>query len=75
MCLAVPAEIKKIEGKYAKADFGGVSRKIGIHLVPDIKEGEYCLVHAGFAIEKITKEYAEEAKGYIKEMFEHGPPE
>ena len=76
MCLAVPAKIVEIDGDYAKADFGGgVFRKIGIQMVPDIKKGEFCLVHAGFGVEKITKEYAEEAKGYLEEMLKHGPHE
>ena len=75
MCLAVPAKIIEIDGGFAKADFGGVTRRVGIQLVPDIKTGEYCLVHAGFAVEKITKEYAEEARQYISEMFPDDSPE
>lgn len=75
MCLAVPAKITEINGDYAKADFGGASRNIGIQLVPGIKTGDYCLVHAGFAVEIITEEYANEAAGYIKEMFPDEPPE
>ena len=75
MCLAVPAEIKEIEGDFATADFGGVTRKIGIQMVPGIKAGEFCLVHAGYAVERITKEYAEETKGYLEEMFKNAPPE
>ena len=69
MCLAVPAKITEIDGNYAKADFGGVSRRINIQMTPGIKTGEYCLVHAGFSVEKISGEYANEAKGYLEEMF------
>jgi hydrogenase expression/formation protein HypC len=69
MCLGVPAKIEKIEGDFAIADFDGIKRKISIQLTPDIKINEYCLVHAGFAIEKITKAYAKELKDYLKEMF------
>ena len=72
MCLAVPAKIIKIEGDYATADFNGVKRKISIQLTPDIKVNEYCIVHAGFAIEKITKKYAEETKKYLNEILK-GP--
>jgi len=69
MCLGVPAKIKKIEGDFAIADFDGITRKISIQLVPDIKVNDFCLVHAGFAIEKISKDYAQEVKGYLKEIF------
>ncbi|MCX8093992.1 MAG: HypC/HybG/HupF family hydrogenase formation chaperone [Candidatus Goldbacteria bacterium] len=69
MCLAIPAKIVKIDGDYATADFDGVKRKISIQLTPDIKVNEYCLVHAGFSIEKITEEYAMETKKYLKEMM------
>lgn len=69
MCLGVPAKIEKIDGDFAIADFNGIKRKISIQLTPDIKKGQYCLVHAGFAIEKITDEYAEELKGYLNEIF------
>ena len=70
MCLAIPAKITEIDGNYAKADFGGVYRKVNIRLTPDIKIGEHCLVHAGFSVEKITEEYANEAKGYLEGMFD-----
>lgn len=72
MCLAVPAKIVEINGNYATADFDGIKRKISIQLVPDIKINEYCLIHAGFAIEKISKEYAAETKKYLNEILK-GP--
>lgn len=72
MCLAVPAKIIKIDGDFAIADFDGIQRKISIQLTPDIKINDYCLVHAGFAIEKVTKKYAQETRGYLKEIFK-GP--
>lgn len=73
MCLAVPAKITELDGEFAKADFGGVSRRINIQMTPGIKVGEYCLVHAGFSVETITEEYAKEAEGYIAGMFEPPP--
>lgn len=69
MCLAIPAKIVKIEGKSATVDFNGVKRKISIQLTPDIKLNEYCLVHAGFSIERITEEYALENKKYLQEII------
>ncbi len=69
MCLAVPGKILKVDNEFAKVSFQGIIKKINIQLVPDIKRGEYCLVHAGFAIEKIDKEYAKEAQGYLEELY------
>lgn len=69
MCLAIPAKIIEIDGDYAIADFDGIKRKILIQLTPDIKINEYCLVHAGFSIEKVTEEYAKETKKYLDEFF------
>ena len=68
MCLAIPGKVIKKQGSMAEIDFEGLKRNINIMLVPDIKKGEYCLVHAGYAIEKIDREYAMETKKYLEEM-------
>ncbi|MEM2878570.1 MAG: HypC/HybG/HupF family hydrogenase formation chaperone [Candidatus Hadarchaeales archaeon] len=60
MCLAVPGKILKIEGNVAKIDFGGVRRDVRMDLVPGAREGEYVLVHAGFAIQVLDERAAEE---------------
>jgi len=69
MCLGVPVRIKKVEGKTAIAVASGVERKIGIELTPDVKVGEYVLLHAGFAIEKISAEDANETLKLLNDMF------
>ena len=53
MCLAVPMKIIKIEGDRALAGSGGTSRKVNITLMKGLKKGDYVLIHAGFAIEKV----------------------
>ena len=60
MCLAIPAKIENIEGTRAEVDIRGLKRKIGLQLMPDAKVGEFVLVHAGFAIQRIDPEEAEE---------------
>jgi hydrogenase expression/formation protein HypC len=69
MCLAVPAEIKAIEGHSATVDYGGVSRKANISLV-DAKVGDYVIVHAGYAIEVLDKEEAEKTLEIFREMLD-----
>ena len=58
MCLAVPQKITSMNGNDAVAERDGVRRKIRIDLLKDPKIGEYVMVHAGFAIERLSEEQA-----------------
>lgn len=75
MCLAVPVKIEEINGNIAIASTGGVKRKIGIDLTPDVKIGEYVLLHAGFAIGKISEKDAKETLELLKEIFKQAEKE
>lgn len=55
MCLAIPGKIIAIKNQLATVDFDGILKEINISLV-DIRIGEYVMVHAGFAIEKMEIE-------------------
>jgi hydrogenase expression/formation protein HypC len=68
MCLAVPGKILNIEGKDADVDFGGVTRKVNISLVK-AEVGEYVIIHAGFAIQVVDREEAEETIKIWEEML------
>jgi len=59
MCLAMPAKILSIDGDEAEVDFGGAIRKTNVSMV-DAKVGEYVIIHAGFAIQKVDEEEAKE---------------
>jgi len=52
MCLAVPAKILELHGSQALVDIDGIRRTANVAFVDDPKEGEYVLLHAGFAIRK-----------------------
>ncbi len=71
MCLAVPAEIKSIEGVMGEADFGGVKRSVNLSLV-DARVGDYVIVHAGYAIEILDKDEAEKTLELFREMLSQG---
>ncbi|MBT3388159.1 MAG: HypC/HybG/HupF family hydrogenase formation chaperone [Desulfobacula sp.] len=58
MCLAVPSKIIEINDQVAKVDVDGVIRETSIMLMDDVKIGDYVIVHAGFAINKIDEEAA-----------------
>lgn len=68
MCLAIPAKVVSLEGSIAKVDMMGNERAIGTDLVPEVKIGDYVLVHAGFAIEVIEKEIAQETEALWMEV-------
>ncbi len=59
MCLGTPAKIVKIEGREAIAEVGGIQREVSLELLKDVKEGDYVIIHAGFAISKIDEEEAD----------------
>ncbi|MFA5962243.1 MAG: HypC/HybG/HupF family hydrogenase formation chaperone [Parcubacteria group bacterium] len=64
MCLAIPGKIMAIKNQLATVDFNGIEKEINISLV-SVKVGEYVMVHAGFAIEKMDSEYVNEMQGYL----------
>jgi len=68
MCLSVPVRIISIEGDMAEVSAGGSIFKAGLQLVEDVKPGDYVLLHAGFAIQKISGEEAAEISEILKEM-------
>ena len=68
MCLGIPGRVDKIDGVMAIVDFGGAGRQVSLELVPDpVVVGDYVLVHAGFALERIDEEEARETIQMIKE--------
>ncbi|MEM3823498.1 MAG: HypC/HybG/HupF family hydrogenase formation chaperone [Candidatus Bathyarchaeia archaeon] len=69
MCLAIPAKIVSIQGNFAKVDFGGIIREVDISLV-DVKVDDYVLVHAGYAIQVLSSEEAEETLRLWSEILE-----
>lgn len=73
MCLAVAAEVITIVDEYtAEVEVEGVAMKISTFLLPDINKGDFVLVHAGFAIEKIDRVAAEENLRIWRQLHEIG---
>lgn len=70
MCLAIPGKIIKI-GKECEAevDFGGVIRSVQLDLLPEARKGDYVIVHAGFAIQKLDPKDAKETLSILKKAF------
>jgi hydrogenase expression/formation protein HypC len=68
MCLGVPGRVISIEGNLAEVDFGGVRRTVSLLICPDVSEGDYVLVHVGFAIQRLEKEEALETLSLFEEI-------
>ena len=70
MCLAVPLKLISIKGKMGIGELGGVKKKISLMLLDKVKVGDYVLLHAGFAINKLETKEAEELLQLLREISE-----
>lgn len=68
MCLGIPMKIKEVKGESAVVETGQLKRTINIQMLPGIKAGDYVIVHAGFAIEKVDPAKAKETLSLIDEI-------
>ncbi|MBN2556531.1 MAG: HypC/HybG/HupF family hydrogenase formation chaperone [Anaerolineales bacterium] len=73
MCLGIPGRVLETyeqEGLLmGKVDFGGATRETCLMYVPDIKTGEYVIVHVGFAINRLSEEEAQETLAALREVY------
>ncbi len=60
MCLGVPARVERIEGERAEVSYGSVRAEISVALLREVQVGDFVIVHAGFAIERVDQAEAEE---------------
>ena len=79
MCLGIPMQVVEIDGDVGYVEAGGVKRKVGLMLLDHVKIGDWVIVHAGFAIEKVepddainTLKLIQEGTSYLKNDHKHG---
>jgi hydrogenase expression/formation protein HypC len=68
MCLAVPAQICEISGSRARVSLSGNVREADLSLLEEANIGDWVLVHAGFAIERLSPDDAEETLRLIMQL-------
>lgn len=69
MCLAIPGRIMSLKGEIAEVDYGGMKTDANVELV-DVKEGEWVIVHAGFAIQVLNEEEAKKTREELRSIYE-----
>ncbi len=70
MCLAIPMKITELHEKTAVGEADGARKEIRIDFIPDLTIGEYVMVHAGFALQKVTESDARETAQLMRELQE-----
>ncbi len=68
MCVAIPSKVVEIEDDTATVELGGNRSTARIDLIDDVEVGDYVLVHAGFAINKVDEDYAKETLAMLTEV-------
>jgi hydrogenase expression/formation protein HypC len=75
MCLAVPGKVLSITGndpltRAGKVNFGGIMKEVNFAYVPEVKIGDYVIVHVGFALNIVDEAEANQVFEYLREMGE-----
>jgi hydrogenase expression/formation protein HypC len=72
MCLAIPGKVLEIEerdgSRIGKVQFGGIVRQVSFTFVPEVRVGDYVMVHVGFAISIVDAEEAERTYQILQSM-------
>ena len=73
MCLAIPAKVINVEGTSAVVSIEEVEYRASLLLLTDVRPGDYIMLHAGFAIEKVDAAEAEETLRLLNELNQFSP--
>jgi len=68
LCLGVPGRVEKIQGDRAEVSFGSLRAQVSVALLPQVQVGEFVIVHAGFAIERVDQAEAEDTLRLLGEI-------
>lgn len=71
MCLAIPAKVTQIGAlKQGKVDYLGTKVKVDFSLLEDVRQGDWVIIHAGFAITRLDEEEAQETLSLLREIVQ-----
>jgi hydrogenase expression/formation protein HypC len=71
MCLGVPGKVLDIQKdalglSRGKVEFGGIIKEVNLTYTPEVKPGEYVVVHVGFSISKLNEQEAQQVFSYLR---------
>jgi hydrogenase expression/formation protein HypC len=72
MCLGVPMQVISIDGETAVCEIDGVRREASLMMVDKVSVGDFVLIHAGFAIEKLDEEDAQQTLELFRQLLANG---
>ena len=72
MCLGVPMQVKTITDDLAVCEIDGVQREASLMMLENVQVGDYVLIHAGFAIEKIDEAEAQLTLEALRAALDEG---
>ncbi len=76
MCLAVPMRfLERKSDEIGIVELSGVTREVHLGFIDDLNPGDYVLIHAGFAIEKLDPARAEADLALLRELYDQAPRE
>jgi len=73
MCLAIPALVKSVSGATGEVEVGGAIRLTSLLLTPEVKVGDYVLLHTGYAISVIDEEEALKTLELLNQIADYNP--
>lgn len=74
MCLAMPVEVVEVRSDdRAIVDLAGVRREISLALVDDVQPGDFVILHAGYALQKLDRDEAERTLALFAEVARGQP--
>ena len=68
MCIAIPAKVVEIDGEKGIVNLGGVNKEIMFTFTPEVKKGDWVLMHTGFALNVISEDDAQETLKLFEEL-------
>lgn len=68
MCLGIPAKVLSVAGETASVEVGGATREVSVILLDGVEPGEWVILHAGFAIQKLDPEEAGKTLALLREI-------
>jgi hydrogenase expression/formation protein HypC len=68
MCLGIPVKVVEVGGQSAVVEVGGARREISLLLLDGVAPGDWVILHAGFAIQKLDEEEAEKTLALLREL-------